>query len=653
MTALPRRRSRAYAAAVPHPSRFAAVALLLLAGTLSACAPGTGNPAPAPPASSSAATSSAPALPPQPDWSSYSGALVDLRMDSTVGVVLDEMPEGERERYAESLLSKPASFWENRARRQVRLTSLRLSFRNGFYPKGTKWQLPLPPEKQWSFTLRGAPGRRRIDGHDVIATDYAFAGTLLSDATSPGKSEPMLRAVGGTWDEPFVFPVDPEFIFQRTGFACMNEGQFPPNSMDAEESDLFYDHGCTVERALSNTGCHQTAMPKTSCLEALTAKIGKVKTAMRFTRLPWDARLADRVRTGDVTTMDGPDLVPDAEEFRQHRFTYRYIPADSCTLEERCVGGTGWRKLLMFPTADLNAGAQPLDIGTVDYFLKTNGSVLSRHGLFEYSACHEHYHFTHYGEFSLGQASGAVGRKNGFCMQPTARLSNNELSPLRHPYIDCVDQGVAPGWIDEYKMGLECQWLDVTDVRAGQTLPLKFTTNPDNLLCEGTLLRDAEGHLQFGPTTFKTLLGLDVEKPLCDAPAATAANNSDTYDVTIPQPGESYVTQPCREGLAGVLRNCGWTNHAPYQGCVPGRKTVVRCTVNGSGAPQAVRICEASALSGALPCTYNDALATDVVQDSADITFTCPAERDAGAFSFMSGPLVPGEGEAGVTCEVR
>ena len=592
----------------------------------------------------------------QPDWHAMTGAIVRAEMHSTVGVLLDDFPAASRERLERELLAEPASFWIERAKTQIRLTSMRLDFRNGFYPKGTKWQLPLPPESTWTVTIDGQVEKKTIDGHAVMAVPYSVTTSILTDEASPGISEPSLAAVGGTWREPFVFPVDPLFVFQRTGYACINEAQFPPNSHDAEESDLFYDHGCTVEARLSNVGCHQTAMPTMSCVQALQKNVGRIETAMVFTRAAWDPAVADAIRSGTVTNPDGPDLEPDHAEFRKHRFTYRYIPANSCTIEERCVGGPGWRRLLMFPTADLNRGMKDLNIGWVDYFHKDGGSTLSEHGMFELSECHGHYHFSHYGTFAL-DGEPQLTRKNGFCMQPTQRIWNNEASPLHHPFVDCEEQGVSPGWIDEYKMGLECQWLDVTDVRPA-TKKLSFVSNPDGMLCEGTLEKDADGKQLFEPSAFTTTKGTPVDRPVCDEFPGWKDNNGDAYDVTVPVAGESYVTQSCGIGHDGLLRNCGFTNEKDLLGCdVPGKTMVADCTTDAA-TPQVVRFCEGSrALGHGSPCTEGDALATAVVDGSVRVTFTCPAARDAveigGVYGMMHAPLFVGDETETVTCTVR
>jgi hypothetical protein len=163
------------------------------------------------------------------------GSLVRTTMESDVGVVLDEIPASMRSRVATALVQRPQSFWVSRARVQLRLTAYRLVFREAFYASAKK-ALPLPPEPLWEITLVGAPSRQTVDGHDVVRVHYRFSSVLLSDESSPGDAERKLRTVGGTWNEPFVLPIDPELVFQRTGFACMDEDQFPFGSVDRRRS---------------------------------------------------------------------------------------------------------------------------------------------------------------------------------------------------------------------------------------------------------------------------------------------------------------------------------------------------------------------------------------------------------------------------------
>lgn len=61
------------------------------------------------------------------------GALIDIKMASRVGVLLDEYPAGTRTRVKNRYLNAPAQFWEERAASQVEATLYRLTYRQFFY----------------------------------------------------------------------------------------------------------------------------------------------------------------------------------------------------------------------------------------------------------------------------------------------------------------------------------------------------------------------------------------------------------------------------------------------------------------------------------------------------------------------------------------
>src|SRR4051812_33594472 len=64
-----------------------------------------------------------------PDAGTEPGALVHITYTGTVGVLLDEIPAGIRERVATSILAKPDEYWVAKAKRQLALSSYRLNFR--------------------------------------------------------------------------------------------------------------------------------------------------------------------------------------------------------------------------------------------------------------------------------------------------------------------------------------------------------------------------------------------------------------------------------------------------------------------------------------------------------------------------------------------
>lgn len=160
------------------------------------------------------------------------------------------------------------------------------------------------------------------------------------------------------------------------------------------------------------------------------------------------------------------------------------VPLDSvapisgnCVLDpsEMCAGGPGIRKLLRFDVKVDNRGDEDLVIG----------DPRDLPNLFEYSACHGHYHFSQASRYELLDGSGTViatGRKQGFCLEDTNPLSPATQHPRR---FNCEFQGISVGYADVYPAELDCQWIDITDVAPGD-YTLHVVWNPEGLLSEAT-----------------------------------------------------------------------------------------------------------------------------------------------------------------------
>ena len=585
------------------------------------------------------------------------GALVDIAMASRVGVLLDEVPETARQRLVDDLIAKPASFWESRARRQIEAAMYRLTYRNLYFEVAEgKGQLPLPPVEQWRLDV-GVAERTTVDGHDLVVVPYALSGTLLAPTDSPARSDAALAVVGGVVEEFFTLPVDPEHLLERTGFACMNEDDFPPNSVDTENARLFFDDTCEAAAVGEvEDGCHVTVGVDQNCVAALREQVGAVETTVRFTRVAWDASRADDVRVGQQTP-GGAQLRALEEGVADNRIIYRYFPANSCAITEGCVGAPGWRRLLQFTATVQNLGAQAAAIEDVG-----PGSPPVENNMVSFSQCHQHMHFNHYGRFSFGDGTQQLGGKRAFCLESTSRYFNNEATPMTHPY-GCHFQGVAPGWGDDYIAGLDCQWVDITpvDSTGGISAPLGFTVNPDDFLCEGELQRDADGAPLFEPTTFTSEDGRIENRFQCEFFPDHRDDNSVSVDVNVPEEG-GMVTSDCGRFLIGDKRNCGFARKdVSPQSCTPGESITLSCSGGSDDAPTVVRMCEASQREGGIPCVYRDALSSAVVGTAAAaVTFVCPAAREApaadaevgGLFSTFVAPVVPGDVVDAVVCSV-
>jgi hypothetical protein len=597
------------------------------------------------------------------------GALIAVEMDSTVGILLNDIPDDEREAIAADLLDQSEADWLALAERQLQLTNYRLDFRNYIYTN--KGQLPLPPRELWELELTSTPRREMAGIHDYVLIDYRFTSTLLSDAESPAQSEPALAAEGGVWNEPFILPLDPNLLFQRTGNACLNEAGFPPDSYDSENVWYFYDFDCTPD-STGAVGCHRTVRPALTCREALARRVGSVETAVRFERLPWDDDLADAVRIGEVTTADYPDVKVVGQDLEDHRLEYIYFPDNSCAVQEGCVSGTGWRRVLRFSATVHNIGGDALHIGPVVAQDLTNNTFI-------YDSCHDHFHYEGFGEFYLGDADNAA--KQAFCIESTSRFSNNEFSPLVHNYT-CTFQGIEVGWVDEYGAGLDCQWLDVTDIIGSEdesaiTLPLGLHVNADRFLCEGEPATDEEGNRLWEPTGRTTDRGATINRPACEFFPGWDENNIEERLVTIPPTG-SFVTQPCLHGQIGPLRNCGFTElpfpifipdevddetedeqETPVVGfpCTPGQTVTLSCELPNNAPAQTLRVCETSVgLQTGTACLLQNALANQLFTSSGEVSFTCPRPRDesepGGGYALYVSPLLGNNPVEPVSCTV-
>jgi hypothetical protein len=584
------------------------------------------------------------------------GSLVQMQMQSTVGLLLDEVPAGQlREEAADNAMAAGDAFWIAKAQRQIRLANYRLVFRSGFYtdPKGP---LPLPAKSVWNISLRGQPQRQVIKGHHYVAVDYTFQTYIVTDTDSPGTVEPALAPIGGKWPEPLILPVDPDLLFERTGYACMDEAEFPPGSVFEENTWYYYDQTCDVETP-ATSACHITQFPQESCVNSLTNHVGSVSTNMNFRRVSYDQSKAAQYRVGTLVNPTGADLAVVQDQLADEEAVfYRYFDPSSCEIVEGTVGAPGWRRLLAFSAAVRNDGTQPIHMGDPS---DQNNPWVQGHD-FIFSACHQHYHFTHYGTFQYGNQPGS---KKAFCLEDTNRYHNDEATPLTAIHQTCFNQGIGAGWGDEYNFGISGQWVDVTNVDTSYPQPLTFLSNPDQFLCEGQPL-DANGNpvdplnlsqIAFIPSGFYDNNGDPVLRNSCAFFNNWNADNLGSVRFSEPTVG-SFVTQPCTRGQTGPLRDCGFQAESPLHSCTAGQPVKLRC--ESDDAPKVLRICEMSAQLGVgVACSFGDALANVIVDDHpTKVNFTCPAVRDdaggAGGYSAYDAPVLAGDKQGkAIDCE--
>jgi hypothetical protein len=185
-----------------------------------------------------------------------------------------------------------------------------------------------------------------------------------------------------------------------------------------------------------------------------------------------DAPAPDASSPPDAPPGALPDMRLMAERMTDTWYVEQMIFApEDCAIAEGCVDLPGTRTLLRFDTVTNNAGDADLHIGV----------PAADNPLFEYSSCHGHYHFLDYASYELLGPDGlvATGRKQAFCLMDTDQI---DVTKPGNGY-DCLDQGISSGWADTYYSGLTCQWIDITDLPAGE-YTLRVTVNETALIEE-------------------------------------------------------------------------------------------------------------------------------------------------------------------------
>jgi hypothetical protein len=159
---------------------------------------------------------------------------------------------------------------------------------------------------------------------------------------------------------------------------------------------------------------------------------------------------------------------------RSTEVQWRDFAAEGCAVEEGCVRDPGRRRILLFEVAFANIGRGDLVLGAPE----------ENPALFQWSPCHGHYHLRGAASYQLMARNGRTvltGRKQAFCFRDNNPLSSQ--SPDSSGY-DCNYMGITAGWEDVYDKSLDCQWLDISGVPAGNYF-LKITVNANRLLREG------------------------------------------------------------------------------------------------------------------------------------------------------------------------
>jgi len=171
-----------------------------------------------------------------------------------------------------------------------------------------------------------------------------------------------------------------------------------------------------------------------------------------------------------------PDVVMDYRELKKSiRVESRTLYDLSCAYEENCLSPTAAhyihfphlfeRTLLRFTSRFWNRGT--------DAFLPRKAK-----GDWEWHQCHQHYHsmerFSDYDLTDENNIKQAEGHKASFC------LEDSKCEKGVSKFFNCTNggnQGVSVNCADNYKWNIDCQWIDITDLKYGK-YKLRVVINP-------------------------------------------------------------------------------------------------------------------------------------------------------------------------------
>ncbi len=231
-----------------------------------------------------------------------------------------------------------------------------------------------------------------------------------------------------------------------------------------EEGATYY-----IRIRYDDTGCTDTSMEGTISFSGPV--IGCTDpTACNFSPLA-TANDGSCIYPGDPECPDGPDLTIEQGVLVSSMYVASLDNSDACLIQEGCVSGYGQREVIRFTTHIKN-------IGNADYYI----GEPQENNQWEWDPCHNHWHYEGYAEYVLFDMDDGtelpIGFKNGFCVMD---LECDDGGTYQY---GCDNQGISKQCGDIYSSGLECQWIDITDVEEGDymlVVKVNWDQTPDVL----------------------------------------------------------------------------------------------------------------------------------------------------------------------------
>jgi hypothetical protein len=327
---------------------------------------------------------------------------------------------------------------------------------------------------QYQLILDGAHlFKAGVDG--CLPTPAHVAGTVIQDATSGQQGQYSLS-----------MPITElkAAVVRQCSLEYLEPGQVEGLTLRASilADTTTCPAYCSAQGDPSSTCVEDCSAGNRTLLASQTLSAAQVTSAIQGGVIQLNQDLTFNGLGSALDPGAGPDLQVDGASAQTSAHVDREsFDAASCEVAEACVRSPGARTVLRFDGTIENLGSGDLVIGS-----PSDSGLFT---LFTKSSCHNVELLKNIMLYELvDPQSGAVvqvdsqdivGRKQGFCMMDITQV--NATAPQGQ--YDCENQGITRGWADVYDSALDCQFLDITGVPAGD-YTLRLTVNPDGLFQE-------------------------------------------------------------------------------------------------------------------------------------------------------------------------